>query len=98
VFVMPSLAEGSAEAIYEALAAGLPVITTDAAGSVVRPGIDGWVVAERDSVALAEAIERVVGDRRLRATMSLAARERAKEYTVERYGERLVAALQRFRA
>jgi hypothetical protein len=30
--------------------------------------------------------------------MSLAARERASEYTVERYGERLVAALQRFRA
>jgi len=98
VFVMPSLAEGSAEAIYEALAAGLPVITTDAAGSVVRPGIDGWVVPERDSVALAEAIERAVGDRRLRARMSLAARERAREYTVERYGERLVAALQRFRA
>jgi len=98
VFVLPSLAEGSAEATYEALAAGLPVITTEAAGSVVRHGIDGWIVPERDSVALAEAIERIVGDRHLRATMSLAARERAREYTVERYGERLVAALQRLRA
>jgi glycosyltransferase involved in cell wall biosynthesis len=98
VFVLPSVAEGSAEATYEALAAGLPVITTEAAGSVVRHGIDGWVVPERDSVALAEAIERIIGDRHLRATMSLAARERAREYTVERYGERLVAALQRFRA
>jgi glycosyltransferase involved in cell wall biosynthesis len=96
--VLPSVAEGSAEATYEALAAGLPVITTEAAGSVVRHGIDGWVVPERDSVALAEAIERIIGDRHLRATMSLAARERAREYTVERYGERLVAALQRFRA
>jgi glycosyltransferase involved in cell wall biosynthesis len=97
VFVLPALAEGSAEATYEALAAGLPVITTEAAGSVVRHGVDGWIVPERDSVALAQAIERVVGDRRSRGRMSLAARERAREYTIERYGERLVAALQTFR-
>jgi len=39
LFVLPTLAEGSAEVTYEALAAGLPVITTKSAGSVVRDGI-----------------------------------------------------------
>ena len=91
VFVLPSLAEGSAEATYEALAAGVPVVTTPAAGSVVRNGIQGRLVAERDPFALADAIAEIVEDRDKRARMSVAARERARDYTWERYGERLVA-------
>jgi len=96
VFVLPSLAEGSAEATYEALAAGLPVITTAAAGSVVRDGIDGRIVPERDAVALARAIEELVENRPARARMSAAARRRALDYELERYGERLMAALRSF--
>jgi glycosyltransferase involved in cell wall biosynthesis len=93
VFVLPSLAEGSAGATYEALAAGVPVVTTRAAGSVVRDGIDGRIVPERDPFALADAIAEIVEDRDKRARMSVAARERALDYTWERYGERLVQAL-----
>jgi glycosyltransferase involved in cell wall biosynthesis len=98
VFVLPSLAEGSAEATYEALAAGVPVVTTPAAGSVVRNGIEGRLVAERDPFALADAIAEIVEDRDKRARMSVAARERARDYTWERYGERLVGALRSLRA
>jgi glycosyltransferase involved in cell wall biosynthesis len=97
VFVLPSLAEGSAEATYEALAAGLPVITTAAAGSVVRDGVEGKIVPARDPMALANAIEEVIEDRQLRARVSAAARMRAGEYTLERYGERLIAALEGFK-
>ena len=94
VLVLPSLAEGSAGVTYEALAAGVPVVTTPAAGSVVRDGIDGRIVPERDPAALADAIAEIVEDRDRRALMSAAARERARDYTWERYGERLVQALQ----
>ena len=93
VFVLPSLAEGSAAVTYEALAAGVPVVTTPAAGSVVRDGIEGRLVPERDPVALADAIAEIVEDRDRRARMSVAARQRARDYTWERYGERLVQAL-----
>lgn len=93
VFVLPSLAEGSAEATYEALAAGLPVITTRAAGSVVRDGIDGRIVPERDPDALANAIEEIVEDRPLRDRMALAARARARDFTWHRYGKKLLGAL-----
>jgi glycosyltransferase involved in cell wall biosynthesis len=93
VLVLPSLAEGSAEVTYEALAAGVPVVTTPAAGSVVRNGIEGRLVAERDPFALADAIAEIVEDRDKRARMSEAARQRARDYTWERYGERLVGAL-----
>jgi glycosyltransferase involved in cell wall biosynthesis len=98
VLVLPTLAEGSALVTYEALAAGVPVVTTRAAGSMVRDGIDGSIVPERDPEALALAIAEIVEDRGRRARMSMAARERAREFTWERYGERLVAALRSFGA
>ena len=93
VLVLPSLAEGSATVTHEALAAGVPVVTTRAAGSPVRDGIEGRIVPERDPAALADAIAEIVGDRDRRARMSAAARRRAGAFTWDRYGERLVAAL-----
>ena len=48
VFVFPSLFEGSAVVTYEALACGLPGVVTPAAGSVIRNGIEGFVVMPRD--------------------------------------------------
>ena len=93
LLVLPSLAEGSAEATYEALACGVPVVTTPEAGSVVRDDIDGRIVPSRDPEALANAIAEIVEDRQKRERMSRAARDRAHDYTWERYGERLLAAL-----
>jgi glycosyltransferase involved in cell wall biosynthesis len=93
LFVLPSLAEGSAETTYEALACGVPVVTTPEAGSVVRDGIDGRNVPSRDPETLANAITEIVEDRQKRERMSRAARDRAHDYTWERYGERLLAAL-----
>lgn len=96
LFVLPSLAEGSAEVTYEAMAAGVPLVVTKAAGSVARDGIEGLIVPERDSDALADAIESIIENRGLRTTMAAAARERAREFTWDKYGERLIAALGAF--
>jgi glycosyltransferase involved in cell wall biosynthesis len=92
-FLLPSLCEGSATVCYEALAAGLPVITTPNTGSVVRDGIDGFIVPIRSGEAIAAAIERVLLRRGLLAELSRNAARRAAEFTVEKYGERLLAAL-----
>ncbi len=93
LFVLPSLAEGSAEAIYEALAAGLPVVATRSTGSVLRDRQEGRLVPERDAEALAEAIEEIISDRVMRDRMARSGKERAYEFTWERYGERLLTAL-----
>ena len=98
VLVLPSLAEGSAGVTYEALAAAVPVVTTRAAGPVVGDGVEGRIVPERDPRALADAIAEIVEDRAKRARMSAAARQRARDYTWERYGERLLAALTRLQS
>jgi glycosyltransferase involved in cell wall biosynthesis len=93
VFVLPSIAEGSATVTYEALASGLPVVTTPNAGSVVRDGVEGYVVPVRDAQILAERIEAIISDRDLRNAMSARARERAADYTWDRYGDRLLEAV-----
>jgi len=95
VFLLPSICEGSATVCYEALAAGLPVITTPNSGSIVRDGIDGYIVPIRSCEAIVERLERLASDRDLLASMSKKARERSAEYTIEKYGERLLAAIAR---
>ena len=52
LFVLPSHREGSAKSIYEALACGLPVVTTPEAGSVVRDGMEGRIVPAGEAAVL----------------------------------------------
>lgn len=85
VFVFPSLFEGSAVVTYEAMACGLPIVTTPNAGSVARDGIEGLIVPARESDPLAAAMERLGSDPDLRATMGAAARRRALEFDWPRY-------------
>ena len=94
VLVMPSISEGSANVCYEAMAAGVPVITTPNAGSVVRDGCDGYVVPIRRSDLIADRLCRLLEDRNLLATLSENALARAREYSWSHYGDRLVNAIQ----
>lgn len=93
VFCLPSLCEGSATVTYEALAAGLPVVTTHNAGSIVRDGLDGILVPVADSGALAQALLRLSKDPELRQTMSDNARNRSAEGSMMAYQSRLISAL-----
>jgi glycosyltransferase involved in cell wall biosynthesis len=56
VFVFPSLAEGSARVVGQAMAAGCAVVVTPNAGSFMRPDVDGLVVPPGDAGAVAAAI------------------------------------------
>ena len=63
VFVFPSYVEGSARAVFEALACGCYVITTQHAGSIVEDGVHGARVPAGDAEALAAAIVAADADR-----------------------------------
>jgi len=93
VFVYPSLHEGSALAIYEALACGLPVITTPNSGSVVRDGREGFVVPIQDVAALQEKMLLLYTNPELRRHFSVQARLRAEAYTWATYRRNLIAAI-----
>lgn len=61
VLVLPSLKEGIANVVLEAMAIGLPVISTDCGGmnEVIIPNKTGWLVPVRNPEAIAQAIEQV---------------------------------------
>jgi glycosyltransferase involved in cell wall biosynthesis len=63
VFVFPSFAEGSARAVFEALACGCYVITTPNSGTIVEQGVHGALVPPGDAERLAEAIAEADRDR-----------------------------------
>ena len=89
VFVLPTLSEGSANVCAEALAAGLPVITTPNAGSTVEHEMNGLIVPARDSSALASAIEGLVNDEGLRQALGRAVSGSASFESFEDYTEAL---------
>lgn len=95
LLVLPTLCDSFALVHLEAMACGVPVITTPNCGSVVRDGLDGFIVPIRDADAIAEKIELLITDRSLRERMGRSARERAREFTWMRYGERLLQAVSR---
>ena len=71
--------DGIPTAVLEAMSTGLPIVHTDA-GSIeeaAADGVEGLTVPQRDGVALADAIARLLSDRELYLRMSHAARQRA---------------------
>jgi glycosyltransferase involved in cell wall biosynthesis len=83
--VLPSLFEGSALVVYEALMAGLPAIVTPNAGSVVRDGVEGFVVPPRQPAVLAQRIRALATPDGGWLRMSRAARARGLEFPWSRY-------------
>lgn len=90
VFVLPTLMEGSSKAVYEAMGAGLPIITTPNSGTVAEDEREALIVPAGDSDALMRALLRLKKDDNLRAMLGTAARNKAREYTWERYAQGVV--------
>ncbi|MEJ2888597.1 glycosyltransferase family 4 protein [Actinomycetospora aeridis] len=72
VFVSPTYAEGFSNTVLEAMATGLPVVSTDVVGvrDCVRDGENGLLVPPKDPGALADAIVRVLDDPDLRTGLA----------------------------
>jgi glycosyltransferase involved in cell wall biosynthesis len=90
--VLPSLSEGQAGVVLEAMACGCPVVATRESGVDFEPGC-GIVVPVRDARALADAIARVVGDRDLRNELAHGALRQSRQFSTQAWQQRLVAAL-----
>jgi glycosyltransferase involved in cell wall biosynthesis len=87
-FVLASLYEGFGLPVLEAMACGAPVVASDAGALPQTCGDAAILVDPRDPAAIADAVERAIGDERLRA----AGLERAAAFTWQRTAE-LVDAL-----
>jgi len=80
VLLHTSLSEGIPNVVLEAMASGRPVVTSDCGGvrEAVRDGIEGFVVGLRDHTAMADALEQLWREPRLRQCMGQAGRARVK--------------------
>lgn len=97
IFAFPSLHEGSAMAVNEALASGLPAVVTPNAGAILQDGVEGFVVPIRDAAAIAARLARLADDATLRRRMATAARATAEAHDGGAYARKLSALLDRVR-
>lgn len=82
IVVLPTYyREGVPKILIEAASMKRPIVTTDAPGcrDIVRDGVNGFLVPPRDIDALTHAIEKLAGDRELRASMGEAGRRHVSE-------------------
>jgi glycosyltransferase involved in cell wall biosynthesis len=98
LFVFPSVVEGFAQVLLEALSCGLPILSTThtAAPDLIEDGIHGFVVEPRRPEFMAERIEWLIQNRSRLREMKYAARRRAEEFTWERFRRGIVASVQSF--
>ncbi len=91
VACLPSYREGLPKSLLEAMASGLPCVTTDVPGcrEAVRDGDNGLLVPAKNGLALADAIERLLCNPELARTMGKRGRERLElEFSAQHVNER----------
>jgi colanic acid/amylovoran biosynthesis glycosyltransferase len=92
-FLLSSLSEGICNSVLEAMACGLPVVTTECGGmrEAVSDGVEGFVVPVRDPEAIAAALARLAADTELARQLGQAARQRIlKDFTLKRQVEKFI--------
>ncbi len=85
LFVLPSAAEGLSVALLEAMATGLPAISTNVGGApdVIDHGKNGWLIPPDDLPALQRGLIQLLGDSNQRAKIGRNARERVvRDYSL----------------
>jgi glycosyltransferase involved in cell wall biosynthesis len=80
LFILPTYREGLGQAVIEAMAAGLPVISTTVGGvpEIVESGREGLLVPPQDEKALADAMDAMLSDMPRAREMGQRGKEKAK--------------------
>lgn len=91
IYCLPSYREGLPVSVMEAMACGLPIVTTDVPGcrETVDHGKNGFLVPSRDTKELAIALSKLIEDRELRILMGKYSRLKCcSEFAIEKIVEK----------
>jgi glycosyltransferase involved in cell wall biosynthesis len=81
IFISASMQEGMSNAMLEAMASGLPLITTRCEGVDELIADNGIIVNNADAREIADALRKIADDRRTYKQMAVAARTQAQKFT-----------------
>lgn len=90
ILIHPSFIEGSAKCIYEAMAAGLPIICTKQSGSIVENNQNGYVIDAGDNKKLEEKIEKLILNKKGIKNMGIKSKKIARKNTWENYAKSVI--------
>ena len=95
VFVLNSYSEGFSHVLLEALAAGLPVVTTAVGGTteLIKNGENGLLLSYNDETGLLETLKILFQNQSLVTRLKVAGRQTAAHFSLERMVTETVAAL-----
>lgn len=92
IFAFPSRSEGQGLALVEAMAVGLPCVASRTGGipDVVEDGVDGLLFHREDPDDLASVLLDVISNTSLRRLLGKNARQKARQFSMKRYVDRLM--------
>jgi glycosyltransferase involved in cell wall biosynthesis len=92
VFIMPSLSETGPLVTLEAMGCGLPIVcTSEGGGDFVENGVNGFVVPNRDPVALAEKVNYTLDNIDIAQRFGKESRKRAENFSIRNTVEKTAA-------
>lgn len=95
MFVLNTGYEGFSHQILEAMAAGVPVVTTNAGGNpeMIKQGENGFMVKYNDELNLAEAIKGIFDHQDIREKFIEEGKKTARKFTIERMADETIKVL-----
>jgi glycosyltransferase involved in cell wall biosynthesis len=89
ISILPTFFEGSSYAIYQSMALGLAVVTTQNSGSVIKHMDNGFIIEYGSEDQIYEALSQLIEDKVLRLHIANKAMNDIMSYTWENYGVKL---------
>jgi glycosyltransferase involved in cell wall biosynthesis len=93
VLVFPTISDGFGAVMLEAMATGLPVISTDHCADIVDDGVNGFRIPIRSPEAIAEGISRITSQPEILEHLSTGAVNTSREFNLASYQAKLCQAL-----
>jgi len=96
VFVLPSLFEGTSQAIFDAMAQGKPIVATACGGipSQIMNGVEGLLIPPNDPEKLGDSVIRLLSDPELATKLADEAKRKAHSFTYDRLSKQMEAIYQ----